>query len=334
MSEGDRGSTFAGSHNGPVRVLAVDDNAADVELMVAMLRRGGMSVIFEWVDSPEAYRQLIAANDYDVILSDHNLQSWTALDALQMLQQFSKDIPFVVVTGTLGDERAVEYLKEGASDYVLKDHLEKLPSAIDRAIREQTQRRENLRLQQAIRQSKEDWERTFDAISDSIIVLDRESRIVRANRATAEILDLKPEQIIGKHCFTLVHRSSCPLEACPFQRMLVSGKEEETEVTESTLDKVLHISSIPFCDEHGISIGAIHVMRDISERKQLEEELMQSKKLEAIGRLAGGVAHDFNNILGVIVGYSELVHSRIPCKKRLSANKLMRFEKLPTVPRG
>lgn len=171
----------------PVRILAVDDSARDAELMISIVRSEGLSVTFDHVDLPQSMRQRLADTDYDVILCDHNLQSWVGTDALEILQRSSKDIPFIIVTGTLGDERAVEYLKQGATDYVLKEHLERLPSAIDRALREKDQRTESARLQGAIRASKEDWERTFDAIPDSIMLLDRECRIVRANQAAVEL---------------------------------------------------------------------------------------------------------------------------------------------------
>ncbi len=295
-----------------IRMLVVDDSAADAELMISMVRRKGFAVTSDHVDSLDTFYQRLADKDYDVILSDHNLRSWFASDALQALRQSSKDIPFIIVTGTLGDERAVEYLKEGASDYVLKEHLERLPSAILRALQEKAQRNENQRLQQAIRASKDDWERTFDAIPDSIMLLDRECRIVRGNRATAELLSIESAQFTGKHCFTIVHKHSCPPLQCPFRHMLTSGREEHAEVTETELGKILHVSTIPLRDAAGELEGAIHVMRDITERKQLELQLIQAQKLEAIGSLAGGVAHDFNNILGVILGYSQLMQAQIP----------------------
>ncbi len=201
--------------NRAVRILVIDDSGPDAELMISILRREGFSVIFDHVDAPESFKQHLANKDYDVILSDHNLQSWIAMDALNILQQSSRDIPFILVTGTLGDERAVEYLKQGASDYVLKEHLERLPLAVDRALREKVQRDENTRLQKAIRDSKEDWERTFDAIPDSIMLLDQECRIIRANRATLEFLGLTHDEIIGRHCFAVTHKSSCQPSECP-----------------------------------------------------------------------------------------------------------------------
>jgi len=306
------GSDLASSSNRLVRILVAEDSAADAALMIAVIRREGYSVTFDLVDSREAFQQQLAGKQYDVVLSDHNLRSWTASDALEMVRQSGKDIPVIIVTGTLVHEQAFEYLKEGAADYVLKEHLERLPFTVSRALQERSQREANACLQKAMQDAKEHWERTFDAIPDSIMLLDRECRVVRANRATAELVGMELATLVGKHCFTITHKDCCPPLDCPLRRMWASGREEESDITEAQMDKILRVSAIPLRDRAGNIEGAIHVMRNITERKRLEDELLQAQKLEAIGRLAGGVAHDLNNILGVIMGYSELIRERIP----------------------
>ncbi len=293
-----------------VRLLIVDDSVLDAELMAAAIDREDYSPIFDHVNSPDNFRSRLLTGDYDVILCDHNLNTWMAKDALDIMQESGKQIPFVVVTGTLGDERAVQYLKDGACDYVLKERLERLPAAIGRALREKSQHDENARLQRAIWTAKKDWERTFDAIPDSIMLLDHEQRIARANRATADLLGLPFSQFLGKHCYEVVHCMSQPPASCPFQRMLLTSTKEEDEFVDSRLGKALHVIAIPLRDENGL-YSAIHVIQDVTESRRLEGALRQAQKLEAVGRLAGGVAHDFNNILGVVLGYSELIQQEV-----------------------
>ncbi len=295
----------------PVRLLIVDDCVQDAMLMAAVIDRDNYAAIFDHVNSPESFRDHLGKGDYDVILCDHNLNTWVAKDALDLLQESGKQIPFVVVTGTLGDERAVQYLKDGASDYVLKERLDRLPAVIGRALREKSQREENTRLQSAIWAAKKDWERTFDAIPDSIMLLDHERRVFRANRATADLLGLPFSQIIGKRCFELVHGTSRPAAHCPFQKMACTNEKEEGELVESTLQKTLRVITIPLRNGTD-ACGAIHVMQDVTESRRLQEALLQAQKLEAVGRLAGGVAHDFNNILSVLLGYSELLQQQLP----------------------
>lgn len=315
---------------GPKRsifVLIVDDSPVDVALMISMLRSNGFSVTFERVEDPDRFQECIATKPYDAILCDHNLRSWVGMDALKILRQSSEDVPFIVVTGTLGDERAVEYLKQGASDYVLKDHLERLPLAIDRALREQAHRSETARFQRMIRSSKEEWEKTFDAIPDSVMILDNELRIKRANRATFTLLGLKEADVVGAQCFTIAHADGCqPLE-CPFRKTMLSGHEQESEITETKFGKILSDRTIPIKDANGNLEGVVHVIRDITGRKRIEEELIQSRKMEAIGRLAGGIAHDLNNILGIIVGYSDLIQERLPGAEGVVIRQLSEIRK-------
>ncbi len=319
-------SDIADKSGRTLRILIIEDSTRDAELIAASIRRSGQPFQFEIIDLPEVFQQRLAEAEFDLILSDHNLRTWTGLDALEMLRRSGKDIPFIVVTGFLGDERAVEYLKGGANDYVLKERLERLPLAIARTLREKNQRDENTRLQKEIRESKEDWEKTFDAISDSIIILDRDSRIVRSNKSTEIFLGLNNSQIIGRTCCSLIHSTKGRPLACPFQRAMKTGKEEEAEMTDNVSAKTVRVSVIPLRSREGEFEGGIHIMRDITESKQLQEELLQAQKLEAIGRLAGGVAHDFNNNLAVILGYSQLLEKKIPQAEGLLRDHVKQIE--------
>jgi two-component system cell cycle sensor histidine kinase/response regulator CckA len=130
-----------------VRILIVEDDQLDAILMVSALRREGYLLAFDVVDTESAFRKKLATHDYDVILCDHNLRNWTGNDALIILQTMHKEVPFLVVTAALGDEAAVDYIKLGATDYVLKDRLERLPGAVWRALDARKQREINIQLQ-------------------------------------------------------------------------------------------------------------------------------------------------------------------------------------------
>jgi two-component system cell cycle sensor histidine kinase/response regulator CckA len=130
-----------------VRVLIVEDNSLDAELIVAFLQKEGYSLAVDVVDSEDAFREHLQDHEHDVILCDHRLTTWTGNDALNVLLSMRKEIPFIVVTAALGDEAAVEYIKLGATDYVLKDRLERLPGAVWRALDARKQRDINLQLQ-------------------------------------------------------------------------------------------------------------------------------------------------------------------------------------------
>ncbi len=138
----------------PLRALIVEDNSIDIELMVAALKRMGMPLNFDAVDSPQLFEQRLGEAEYDIIIADYNLQTWTAIDALEILRRVGKQTPLVMVTGSLGDEAAAECMKKGAADVVLKDRPARLPVAIRRVLQEKAERDERKRLEEQLRQSQ------------------------------------------------------------------------------------------------------------------------------------------------------------------------------------
>ncbi|HET7100794.1 MAG TPA: response regulator [Terriglobia bacterium] len=139
---------------GPLRVLVIEDNAADAELCLWELKRGGIKFTADIARTREEFTGLASSKEYDIILSDYNLRAWTALDAIETINEGGKDIPFVLVTGSLADEDAVECVKKGVSDYVLKDRMARLPVAIRRAMHEKAERKARRRLEEQLQQSQ------------------------------------------------------------------------------------------------------------------------------------------------------------------------------------
>ncbi|MGE5126696.1 MAG: ABC transporter substrate-binding protein, partial [Betaproteobacteria bacterium] len=177
---------------------------------------------------------------------------------------------------------------------------------------------EQKRAERALRRASEEWERTFDTVPDLICLLDSGRRILRANRALYERLGKRPGELEGQPCTFFAHDpGTLPADGThgappPGARARVC----EMELPE--LGGWFMVSASPLHDEHGRVIGAVHVARDVSalheaavERARLESQLSQAQKMEAIGRLAGGVAHDFNNMLAVIMGNAELLKRRL-----------------------
>ena len=133
-------------------------------------------------------------------------------------------------------------------------------------------------LMDSLVQAKEEWERTFHAVPDLIVILDEQHRVVRANRAMAERLGVTPEQCVGKICYEVVHGLGCPPDFCPHVRTLADGREAEAEVHESRLGGDFLVSTTPLTDDEGRRIGTVHVARDITERKRAEEALRESER--------------------------------------------------------
>jgi PAS domain S-box-containing protein len=161
-------------------------------------------------------------------------------------------------------------------------------------------------MEEAIRQAAEEWRRTFDSISDAISIHDRDFRIQRANKAFADIFQMSLDQIIGKHCYEL-HKGGKPHSGCPHQQTLATEKPAATEFYESHLGKFLWESTSPIFNENGEVVGTVHITRDITEQKQQNEQLMMADRLASIGELAAGAAHELNNPLTSIIGFSQLL---------------------------
>ena len=136
---------------------------------------------------------------------------------------------------------------------------------------------ERKRAEEELLRAKEEWERTFDSVPDLIAIMDTRHRIVRTNLAMAQRLGVTPEQCVGLHCCESVHGSLVPPEFCPHTLTLKDGHEHVAEVHEERLGGDFLVSTTPFRDEKGVMIGTVHVARDITERKQMEEELRKSR---------------------------------------------------------
>jgi two-component system cell cycle sensor histidine kinase/response regulator CckA len=173
------------------------------------------------------------------------------------------------------------------------------------------------RAEELLRQSANAWAATFDAMADAIILLDMNSEIVQCNAAFKALVGRKQEEIIGRKCHEVIQGGvRGAMDECPFVKMTASGKRESMEIP--LKGKTFEVMTDPILDEKGVQTGSVHILADITSRKKLEkekalveEELRQAMKMEAIGRLAGGVAHDFNNMLSGIMGNAEFLQMKL-----------------------
>jgi len=305
----------------PLRVLIAEDRPTDAELMLHELRRAGLEVHARVVDRAAAFRSGLEEDPPDVVLSDHAMPDFSAHEVLELVTESGRtDIPVIVVSGTLGDEDAVAHLRNGAVDFLLKDRLGRLPQAIERALlvkgleRERNEAHEEAIREVAERRRSEAYLQTvLDTARDIIVVLGIDGRIQLGNRQL-EVLAGRPlAATIGLHFSELL-----PVEEHGRLRSIVGSvlagadAQFETWLIRPDATRVhLSVSASPLVDGDAVT-GIVGTASDITERDQLEQQLRQAQKMEAVGQLAGGVAHDFNNLITAILGHAELVRGELP----------------------
>ena len=160
--------------------------------------------------------------------------------------------------------------------------------------------------------SRKEWEDIFQAIGHPTIILDPKHGIIKANKAALNLTGLTENQLKGRKCFDVFHTSNKPPGSCPMEALLHTGSLETVEMVMEALDGTFLVSCTPISDKDGNIEKIIHIATDITESKKLELELRHAHKVEALGTLSGGIAHEFNNILGIIIGNTELAIDDVP----------------------
>ncbi len=168
--------------------------------------------------------------------------------------------------------------------------------------------------------SQSSWERTFDAIGDVVTIMNSNFEIIKANKAAYKILDAEPGSLKGEFCHEVFSDRPSVCDGCPGIDTINNCQASSAEIEHENLGKTFLITTSPVPDENGEFTHIVHIAKDITEIKELENRLQQSQKMEAIGTLAGGIAHDFNNILTAISGYTQLVIMKAGDDKKISDN--------------
>ncbi len=160
-----------------LRLFILEDDPLDAELMIATLEEAGYDCRWERVETRAAFLAGLDAPDYDLILADYNLPGFDGLTALQLFLERHLDMPFILVSGTIGEETAIESLKSGATDYVLKDRLSRLSPAVGRALREKGEQRQRRRAEEALMEQERYFRTLLHSLHEDILVIDRDYRI-------------------------------------------------------------------------------------------------------------------------------------------------------------
>lgn len=263
----------------PLRALIVEDVDDDAELMVLQLRRGGFDPTWERVETEAAMRAAVAAGEWDLVIADYTLPEFDAPSALRVLQDLNVDLPFIIVSGSVGEEIAVAAMKAGAHDYMRKDNLTRLAPAVERELREAHIRRERRDALAQVEESEQRLGAILSQVAVGIVQTALDGRVLSANQRFCQMVGRSRDDVVGKNARDLTHPDDSAAIAAIFERV---GRGERDFVIEARYRRPggTHVwvnSTISVvADRAGQPRYTVAVVQDVSDRKQAEEDLREA----------------------------------------------------------
>jgi two-component system, cell cycle sensor histidine kinase and response regulator CckA len=338
--------------DGHLNVLSLEDSPRDFELIKEQLIDAEYQLRIERVETEDMFTASLRDKVWDLILADFKLPGFDAFGALRIRNEICPDTPFICVSGSIGEETAIELLKSGAVDYVIKDRPDRLPFAVERALEEAREKKirqqkdealkdayrqlkasqlamlsllEDLKAENQARQAREaelqKVTMAVEQVGEMVMITDPQGTIQYVNPAFTDVTGYSREEVIGQNPRLLKSgKQDREFYQC-LRATLTDGRTFHGRMVNKRKDGTLFTEDAtisPVKDASGRILNYVAVKRDVTEhlraeeeRTKLEQQFQQAQKVESIGRLAGGVAHDFNNMLSIILGYGEMVFSKL-----------------------
>jgi PAS domain S-box-containing protein len=271
-----------------LRVLLIEDSDFDATLLLRMLRKGGYELQSERVETREQLKEALKER-WDLIIADYNLPQFSAPDALEVVKSTGRDIPFIIVSGAIGETTAVAAMKAGAHDYLMKGNLARLLPVIDRELREAENRAGKRLAKEALLESELRYRLVWEAATDAAVLFDREGKVLFANPAVEEIFGYTSAELEGRDVFVLQPESALDAEHGGLRHYLKDPplgrkmRARETlglkkDGTEFPVEAAF--SNIQIYDQ----VWFIVFFNDITERKRAETELQGHEEQFRIAR--------------------------------------------------
>lgn len=264
----------------PLRVLLIEDNEDDAALMLRELRRGGYHPLSRRVDTAEGVASALAESGWDVVIADYVMPRYSGIDALAQVMADGRDIPFIIVSGAMGEELAVSAMKAGAHDYLTKDKLARLRPAVERELREVAGRRAYRHSQMALTESRQRFQAFMDNIPAAAWIKDDSLTYVFANPAFATLAGRPAADILGRDDFSLWPREVAERVRAKDRDVLVSrARREALETLASATgeERVSVVLKFPLADASGRRYVA-GVALDVTERERAETALREANR--------------------------------------------------------
>lgn len=295
--------------------LLLEDVRLDAELLAETLESEGYDLTLDVVDNERDFTHALNSSDYDIIFADYTLPSFNGERALILARSLCPNIPFISISGTIGEDRAVELLKQGATDYVLKDRMERLGMATKRALDAANHLKKFRNQQIELQTNRRLLNTVINNALDSIYIKDFNGKYLLLNEAAEKTMSVRACDVIGKDDTFVLNPEDAKLMMEIDRKVIESGAPFSFEDTISTPEgkvKSYHTIKCPMFDDNGKPAGLFGITRDITERKELEASLREAKeKAEESNRLKtaflNNISHEIRTPMNAIVGFSEFL---------------------------
>jgi len=270
-----------------LRILIAEDVPADAELELRELKRAGLRVVHRIVETEDAYREALRDFRPDVVLSDFSMPHFDGMLALSVTRELAPDVPFIFVSGTIGEEYAIRALKNGATDYVLKNNLVRLPAAVERALQDHAERAARRGAEEEVTRQRVFLRQVIDLDRNRIFAKDREGRFTLVNQAMAEAYGSTVEGLIGKSNDDLVHDRE-QAERIRKTDLEVMDNLREVFIPEQPIVDAagnvrwFQITKRPIVSADGKANMVLAVGTDITERKEADEKIKRLNRVYAV----------------------------------------------------
>jgi two-component system, cell cycle sensor histidine kinase and response regulator CckA len=289
-------------------VLLLEDDPSSIRLFTRKVQSAPVEIFVKEARNRETYVRELECSHFDCVVIDYTIPDITGIDALHLLKEMSPDTPAIIYTGSVGEEKAVECMKEGASEFLLKTNSVRLVPAILSVVNQRREREARVQAEEAQKQSEARF-RALAETSTAAIFIYHGDQFVYVNSAAEQLTGYSNDELLHTTFWDLTHPEY--KEMIQQQRTArekgeyVPSRYEFKIVTKDGSERWLDftVSSIQF-EGAPASLG---IALDMTHQKRLEQQVRQTQKMESVGSLAGGVAHDFNNILNIVSGYASLI---------------------------
>jgi|WetSurMetagenome_2_1015567.scaffolds.fasta_scaffold09909_3 PAS domain S-box-containing protein len=307
-----------------MHALLLEDVPKDAELLKEMLLDEGFDIQIDVVETESAYVSSLKSHNYDIIYADFTLPSFNGQEALVLAKIICPYVPFICISGTIGEDRAVELLKQGATDYVLKDRMERLPFATKRALDAAFQLSKFRRTEIELQTNRKLLQTIINNAIDTIYIKDLHGNYLLINEAAEKAIGKTSAEVIGKDDTFFFSASEAQMIKGLDKKVLERRVSQTFEEIVTLADGNIHVFSTiksPMFDDFGEPTGLFGIARDITERKEMENSLIEAKeKAEESDRLKTAflhnISHEIRTPMNAIVGFSgflsdpDLVHEK------------------------